>query len=269
MKINVISDLHGESLYREYKDRDTLYARFRTGFDFSKLEKCDILVIAGDFGYIEKDFEAVMQEALKWKGRIYKELVYVKGNHDFYSDVPQKDSVFLDNNLNVLSNSWNTVKKINNVYFVCTPLWSEILDERDTCYYCMNDYVYIPKFNIDTNNDLFYKNVEFLKNTINLIEERDDGDIVIVTHHVPHKKLIDKHFINSPLNEAFTVMHKNTKLSNIIKNKKNRIKLWIHGHTHSFLIKEMNGITFVRNPIGYTRQYGNECDFKYDCVFEI
>lgn len=269
MKVNVIGDLHGISLENQFVDNVQIHAKFNTGFDFSKLEKSDVLVIAGDLGYQERGYRSVLKEAEKWKGIAYDELVCIKGNHDFYAPVVQRDIIFNNDDLNPLLDRWNFVKKIGNVYFVCTPLWSEIIDNKDDCYWGMNDFNYIPGFNIEMYNKAFYNNVKFLRNTIEDIINKDDGDIVVVTHHVPTKKLLDKKFEFSTLNEAFVVMHRNIDLSYIMKNASKRIKMWIHGHSHSYLKKTINGITFVRNPIGYGRAGINECDFKYDCVFEV
>lgn len=250
MTINVISDLHCRR--RTHEDHVTWY-----GFDVSKLEPADVLVVAGDLGeyssypFVKEELEKLTQ---------FNHVITIRGNHDYWGlphDKPYPEE--------------NEVRVIDNVAFICTPLWTPIpTSEKENPNYlnimwtvsdCMNDFRYISGWNIDIQNEQYKANLEFIKTSFN--EQKAEGrKIVIVTHSVPRKDLVDSRFRGSSLNYAFHVMDGSC----------NKIKpdLWICGHAHNYVDKIKYGVRHIRNPIGYRWGFNELSDEHwYNTVVEV
>lgn len=269
MKINVISDLHG------IWESETNY-KFLTKFSFKRLQPADVLVIAGDLGYTGKEFKNEVDYILNNASlkRKFKDVVIVKGNHDFYGESYRfKYNEILDkDNLDPFNDEWNYVKEIDNVVFICSPMFSPIVVHQEQVEYCLSDFRYIPQWTISKNNEIYDKNIDFLYSSYN--RYKDSGkSIVMVTHHCPDERLIDDKYKQSFINEAFTVMDCNQDERMIELKESDKIKYWIHGHTHSSVNKKIGNITYVRNAIGYAfkdwKIFRNECKFSYNFIIEI
>ena len=77
--------------------------------------------------------------------------------------------------------------------------------------------------------------------------------VVVVTHHLPHRQLS----VFRPHLITWTKLHgmfANTKMESIIDPK---IKYWCYGHTHYGSYREINGINYVCNPVGYPMENRN------------
>lgn len=261
MKINVISDLHG---YRSKSKRGIYY---KTGFDPNKLEPADVLVVAGDLGYKSTDWQDIYDDIMSLKDVKFKDIIFVKGNHDFYNDFAN----------DVMADDWNFVQCIDGVYFICTPLWTPIIENKYAVKNNLNDYYLIPNFTVEKSTELYYKNIKFIKEAIQNVP--NFAPVVIVTHHMPHDYLCEPRYIGSKINEAFCVSKNlfNGDMEAIMKMP--NVKYWIYGHTHT----EKPGkeripgcdIEFCRNPIGYHFNYEyanagfNECKFVYDFILKV
>lgn len=262
MTINIISDIHGIFKNSNYQ--------FLTGFEFCRLKPADVLVIAGDLGYhgccYNNEIDFIQND--KSIKENFKEVVVVKGNHDFYNTEDKK----YDLNFDPSYSQWNFIKEIDNTIFICSPLFSPIKKYKNVILECLSDFRFIPDWTIDKNNETFDKNLQFLYNSYN--KYKDCGkNIILVTHHCPTQKLIPKEYRYSSINEAFTIMnsYKDSRLDELLNS--NIIKYWIHGHIHSYVKQKINNITYIRNPIGYSRidmfGYRNECNFLYNCIIEV
>lgn len=271
MTVNIISDLHGLRSPSYMHGLTNKVADFPTGFDPSKLKDADVLVVAGDIGNTGDDMECVLNHIMTLKGTKFKDIICIKGNHDFYttriffnSDIPDS--------LNVNNKNNNFVVYKDDIAFICTPLWSPVYDNTNSVMSCLADYYYIPKFEITTCNETFENNVKFLDSEIQRAI-KNNKQIVIVTHHVPYEQLINEKYKGSRINEAFCVMHDSRWrpgfFNDVLDKYSMHIKLWIHGHSHNYIDTEINGIRFIRNPVGYGDSIHNECDWKYDCVVEV
>lgn len=272
MVLNVISDLHG--IYnRGHHYGSSKIINFATGFKIENLKPCDVLVVAGDLGSSGMNTKYVLQEIEKYKNIIFKDLVWIPGNHDYYCEKYQYYGHH-EYSMNECPKQYNAFDvflkeiKINNVLFIAFPMWSPVYDNPEYVKHWINDYKYIPNFTIENNNTLFSNYIDIM---VNSLEKNKDKKIVIVTHHVPLPELIHDKFTGNKANEAFTVMHSDKKHGSIkdIVSKYDNIKLWIHGHSHQFMDKTIGGVRYIRNPIGYSSYGINECDFKYDCLVEV
>jgi len=238
MTISVLSDLHchGEE--------------FPASFDVGTLKEADVLVVAGDIG--TRDNRSMFCDKLRQetKGK-FRDVILVYGNHDYYTIDHRLNDVIkpgvYDNFVVTISDNTEG-KEERNVDFVCTPLWSPITN-HDIIRYSLNDYNYIPDFTTHICTELFFDNLKWLEDQIEL--SKKNGHVpVIVTHHLPRRELISPEFVTSDINEAFCVMN------NEAERRLNDLKpvLWIHGHSHNFMDKTIDGTRYVRNPYGY--EYG-------------
>jgi hypothetical protein len=122
----------------------------------------------------------------------------------------------------------------------------------------MNDYSKIYGLTVDKTNDYHTANRKFLEDAMEKIPE--GKRCVVITHHVPSFNLISKRWRGNPLNEAFSA-----DMDTFIMMYGHKISHWIHGHSHDRVDKVIEGVRFIRNPMGYPHE--RDCDM--DLVIEI
>ena len=254
MTINVISDLHCK--VRKHADDMQLHNNW-CDFEPEKLEAADVLVVAGDLaeshGYpvVKAELEQLPQ---------FKHVICIRGNHDYWGighGVPYPEE--------------NEVRVIDDVAFICTPLWTPIpmTEEQNPNHLairwavedCMNDFRFISGWSSEVQNEQYSANLSFIVSSIK--EQRGAGNkVVIVTHTVPRRELIDERFEGQLLNYAFHVMDGSC---DYIKP-----DLWICGHAHNFCDETLDGVRYIRNPIGYRWGWQElPDDHWYNTVVEV
>ena len=116
----------------------------------------------------------------------------------------------------------------------------------------MNDYRYIPEiwnmfvpFSTERITSIYKEESNWLREKV---AANKDKKIIIFTHHMPRKELIDNDFKHSEVNDAYAVMDGSC----------DDIKplVWISGHTHRYDDRVLDGVRYIRNPIGYRHHYG-------------
>ena len=253
MKVQILSDQHLE---------------FKKNFGYFEnrcVARADTLVIAGDFfphGSNEFVRETHIENRLlaKWKN-----VVLIPGNHEFYGATYEHKffgeayEVYEHSNGNKCHYVNNGIVEIDGVHFVCTTLWSHI--GYDNAYHIqnsMNDYYQIRGLSVDKVNKFYATNVEFLVDAMSKIPK--GKKCVIVTHHVPSYNLISPRWRGSRLNDAFSA-----DMDVFIMTHSDKISHWIHGHSHDAVDQYIDGIRFIRNPMGYPQ----ERDVDMDMVIRI
>ena len=238
MKIQLISDLH-----LEHQSQDKEY--FYKTVDTSKDNSDTILVVAGDF-HSTRWAIPLLEDIKKEKG--YKDFIYTPGNHEFYgTDI----GPFINNSSNLV-----TVKVIDGVKFICSPLYSNYVPHSDGVW--INDFICTWKDNINSTwTPALHTEVHNI--CVFLIEEElkkpFDGKTVVVSHFLPSFKSVNPKYEGSPLNNYFA-----NNLDDLILNY--QPYLWLHGHTHDncdYLIRDTR---VVCNPAGYYNRYTNELENK-------
>ena len=223
MKIELISDIHFEF----HRDNGK---SFVNSLDSSDV---DVLVIAGDL-----DLALNIRNSLKMFCDIYPKVVFVQGNHEYYSHGTMSNTeveLACKENSNL---TWlnNNVAEIDGIRFIGGTLWFR--DDPLAVKYRVNmsDFLVIPNF-----LDWVYlenaKTIELFKN------EMKEGDVVI-SHHLPTKQSISKIYKNDPLNPFFLC-----DIEDIIREK--RPALYLHGHTHESMDYNIDNTRIVCNPLGY------------------
>ena len=251
MKIQILSDLH--------VDFQQNYGKFTNRCH----PRADTLVIAGDV-HPHKDgstWNAVHEKFIttrllpKWKN-----VILIPGNHEFYGG-NANDEMF-GRCMKVYENSDghkvyycnNHTIELEGVYFICSTLWSHIgFDRAYHVQHSMNDYRMVKGLTVDMINDIHIKNRQFLSDALQKIPK--GKRCIIVTHHIPSFNLISQRWRSNDLNDAFSA-----DMDTFIMMNSDKISYWVHGHSHDYCDQILDGVHFIRNPMGYPREEGGDMD---------
>ena len=267
MKITVISDLHLE---------------FST-LKIENSQEADVLILSGDILMAEilHEYPVTLTElslnairhskAIKFREFLqscsdkFKNVVYVAGNHEFYSGKFYSGLDYLKEeclkypNIHFLENK-SVI--IDDVIFIGATLWTDCHKEDPlTMYhlpYLMNDYVTIKNDNADYRKLRISDTINRHKNSLAYIENAvknapSDKKVVVVTHHSPsYLSISEKYKKDHEMNGGY-----HSDLSSFILDNPN-ILLWTFGHTHEVLNYKIGTTRLVCNPRGYEGDSYNE-----------
>ena len=248
MLVDIVSDLHVDY----WKD-------FR--YDWKENAKSDMVIIAGDVSdYLE---EVVVE--LKKACEVYKDVLYVEGNHEssFCMNDMNHANMYINSNMSEYSNFHNLSNKTfvkDDIAFIgvcgwwdfeiCKPIVSkekgiECFDSSWNTTKNMTKDDMVSNIIHSANRDAL--NVQ---NRVNELKSR--YKICLVTHTVPHKELISKEY---PLNIDHRSHYGSYQIQSILE-KENSIKYVVFGHNHdaclqtSYLSK-----MFINNARGRPKDY--------------
>ena len=211
--------------------------------------KADGVVLAGDI--------ATGEDGILWIRRIFPEVpvLYVLGNHEFYGQALPTLTENLKKecagtNIHLLEND---VFEFGDVVFLGATLWTDFeLDANHVLAETlaavdMADFKQIRfsrtyrKFLPSDSRQLHQESLRWLSDALNKYRGKK---IVVVTHHAPSARSIDKKFVGNPLNPAFA-----SRLDQFIEQRD--IALWIHGHIHHCSNYQIGRTRIVANTRGY------------------
>ena len=243
MKIRILSDLHLDI----------------NGYPPPLSDKDSFTIICGDIA-------GSVQTACQWLDENIHNGLFVAGNHMFYSepkltveDIVEKYQAKypLDKPVSFLNNSY---KIIDDTVFVGATLWTDYrlfgAGAAPLYKYAatmgMNDFRLghirqngrIARLTPEYCEAQFEQSLAYIKK---VVEAYPDKNIVVITHHAPSVKSVDKEYLNSGLSPSFA-----NNLDQFILDHPN-IKLWCHGHIHSFKNYQIGKCRVVCNPKGYAR----------------
>lgn len=214
----------------------------------------DILILAGDIGC---PFKRLTRDFLDMMSPLFKYIIYVSGNHEYYSGNPVPKC---DKQLRKLCEKFENVIYLNNrtfnyggIKFIGSPLWSYI-PEGDH-FPNTGDGTSINGMTQTLKNKMFFENVHFLTKEIESSKEMGE-DIIVITHHLPTYKAIAPQHKDYPRNYYYA-----SHLDHLLPG----CNAWVHGHSHSHLKLTVKGCLLYRNPVGY---YDENWVFVYEC-FDI
>lgn len=231
--IRIVSDIHLE-----------FYADYGWSFiDKLKLNPTDVLIVAGDFSLFTKS--NTVFEQFKLLCDVYKHVLYVTGNHEYYKSSPAIVHQHLSEFSAKLQNfHWlnNSITEIDGLKFGGTTLWFKETPYTDTLQHEMNDFSLIKDFKpwVYQENT---KAIEFIKQNTSSLD-------VMITHHLPSKKSVARRFANDRLNCFFLC-----DVEEYIVN--SNLKLWVHGHTHDSCEYKLEQTHVICNPFGYKNREEN------------
>lgn len=231
-----ISDVH-----TEFYD-DAQYV-----FDSIKWPTTKFLVLAGDIGNPTKALTMLVDFLLLCKKR-YQHVIYVPGNHEYYgcnfdrASVNAKLQEICDASGVVFLNGKSTV--IDGVRFIGDTMWS-IIDAEST------------KEISDFTQGVFANQIEYVSAFVDsyrfiqreLFASMDGAEpVVVVTHHLPTRRLVHPRFANFKGNSAF--------YTNVLDSMQvvPNCKLWFCGHTHEYGDTKLPNGKCIANPVGYPHE---------------
>jgi predicted phosphodiesterase len=233
LKLRILSDLHIE------------FGDFVPG-----AAPADVVVLAGDI------FNE--HHGLEWARRAFPEteIVYVLGNHEFYQadyELVLERAAQEARRLGIHLLERESVV-LDGVRFLGTTLWTdfETAEEKQvhmpfSMWYAwqnMSDFSLIGyrcgQLTPEISRQFHLAARQWLKGKL---AEPFQGETVVVTHHLPHRRSVHADFHKHPLNPAF-VSH----LPDLVRKP---VALWVHGHTHCSVDYVTDGTRVVCNPRGY------------------
>lgn len=236
MRIQYVSDLH---------------------LDHSNVELnvagADVVVLAGDISSSPLYTADWIRTNIGEK----KPVIYVAGNHEYdYHDIQSQDfsimSALIDlPNVRFLENS-SVV--IDGVKFIGSTLWTgfdafpemgNISAMRALASRSISDFHTISNgnknFTPEDASGLYHESKSYI---FGELTKPFDGKRVVVTHFPPSRQCVHKMYRGNLLNPYFIANAEDL----VIKS-----DLWIHGHTHSTVDKNVAGVKVLCNPRGYSR----------------
>lgn len=220
-----------------------------------------ILSIAGDANEIDSSSgrSKRLVEALKKLSEIYRAVVYVPGNHEYYggkiNTADEKLVQWMEGVENFHYLNCGHVK-IDNYNFIGATLWTDFDGGNPVkmlmCQQSMNDYRYIRKLFLERNEchrlnpqmviGINREHLKFIKDKLTELQGQKN---IVVTHHSPSHRSITEGYKGDPLNAAY-----HNDLDSLIEDMQPII--WQHGHVHSFHRYKIGKTTVIANPRGYT-----------------
>lgn len=225
MRINYFSDVHLEFALLKAPANDA-----------------DIIVAAGDIG--------VGTQGIDWLKALNKPVIYVAGNHEFYSHEYRQtlQSIRMqcaDSNIHFLENESFIFQ---DVRFLGCTLWADLFVEGDkkaeALGKTLNDFRRIQFaekfFDVVEFSQLYHGSTAWLEQQL---AQPFSGKTVVITHHAPSlwswndsahalKKL-------AYCNDLKPLLHEY------------EISAWIHGHVHCQMDYRIAGTRILCNPRGY------------------
>lgn len=234
MKVHIISDIHNEF-----------------GITYLPEAKADMLVIAGDIDSSIYDLKTY----LLYMSNLYKHVVVVLGNHDYYNKSIRNTHTHLydlEDNIHILNNNSVTIE--GKVIYGGT-MWTDILTADDTSIVKgISDFRLIEELQKPNPcNTIRYWHNEFKY----FMPKKAD---MVISHFVPDLEwFTDPRFEGNSINPYFSA----TDMREFFE----RTKLWVFGHTHHSVDSYQGNTRFICNPKGYPSEFPS--DFNPELVIEI
>lgn len=229
------------------------------------LPSADILVLAGDIGYLG-DANYTTHSFWDKVSAEFKQVIVVPGNHELYkffdiNELHEGWSQEIRSNVHAYYNSLIPIGEETDL--IVSTLWAKIPPgEEYITEHCVSDFKRIRngecRLSAERFNEEHLKCFDFIEKTV---AESKAKNIVVATHHVPSFTLMSEEFKNSSINGAFT-----SELGSYIAS--SRINYWIYGHSHRNIEATIGNTQCVSNQLGYVFQDEHH-SFRRDAVIEI
>jgi Icc-related predicted phosphoesterase len=204
--------------------------------------RADVIIAAGDIG--------IYKQGIDWLKTFGKPVIYVAGNHEFYSReyLSTLDSLRQDamgSNVKFLERE---SYELDGFRFLGCTLWTQLggqdNERREQLKNTVNDFRKINYkdrlMDLETYAELHRKSREWL---IGELSKSYSGSTIVVTHHAPTFWSWD----DSP--RSLTRFAYCNDLKEIMHNYE--IAAWFHGHIHSVSDYRCAGTRILCNPRGY------------------
>jgi len=241
MKLQIISDAHLEW----QKDYGKSFIRNMPNYN------TDALVIAGDltsYGNLEWTLKELCNK--------YPKVLFVLGNHEFYSSDFVSVMKIMERISSGLSNLYwleNRKVTIDGVTFIGATLWFAETPDSSKYKHYLSDFSEIKNFD----PMVYHKSDESAKFIANNISKGN----VVITHHMPSYNSVSEQYKNNVLNIYF------------VRDMEQEIvtlepAIWICGHTHISHNYMFHNTKIICNPFGYAN-YAENHQFKEALIVEV
>ena len=237
LKIRYFSDLHLEFINPNKMDHFIK--------KIQPVMSDEICILAGDIG---NPYQSNYNIFMEFMNTHFRRTFVIAGNHEYYNKSKSMDET--NAHLAIFFTQFQNIRFLNNSCeyyedhcFIGTTLWSKITSPT----YEINDVYNIPSFDYIQYNRLNMLSVDFLEDSLD-----KNTNCIVMTHHMPSMSLIDRKYLIPkmlPYNQWFYC-----DLDDLIKTKKDKIKCWIYGHTHTPASNLIHDVLFLCNPIGYPNE---------------
>jgi Icc-related predicted phosphoesterase len=258
MKVKCVSDLHLETC--EYGG-------------VPDLGEGDILILGGDIlcaRHFKKDgpLKKVYKDFLQRCVDNFGDVLYIKGNHEYYGYNYEGTHNVLEENLpEGIHLMENSVVKISDWVFLCATLWTDFrkenpLEMMEASRY-MNDYKTIRigsnyrKLRPEDTLEFHKKSKQFLLDTLPMFENQK---VWVLSHHAPSYQSIHPKYRMETVNGSYA-----SHLDDFILSHP-QIKYFSHGHTHESMSYTIGECRVICNPRGY---YPSQMNPNFDPNFEV
>lgn len=251
MRIQYISDIHLE-FYKTLKSIPSIPV------------EAPILVLAGDVGYPTLP---IYWEFLERCSAEFKHVILITGNHEYYhtNTAIKKGRILTIRMIDELIRSELERRRLSNIHFlhnssvilegirfIGSTLWSNIpLQYEYEVSRTMNDFKQSFEGSMEDRKPLTVPTYNRMYNEahdyIELQLKESTEQTVVITHHLPSCKMIDKKYAGSSVNCAFA----SNSLEELIDSGIPLPAAWICGHSHTPVDLTIEGVRCVMNPIGY------------------
>jgi predicted MPP superfamily phosphohydrolase len=242
MKIQYFSDIHLEFLKKQ-----------NTKFCDYIIPHAPVLVLAGDIGY---PFQPLYTKFLSTISKKFKKIFLITGNHEYYKTLGIDETnkkikeIITENRLDNISFLNNSYEDYQGYRFVGSTLWSKISDNK----YLINDFTEIKNLSVEKYNILHAECRKFITHSI-----ETEKPVIMITHHLPSHSLTHLNYIKySYYQQCFS-----SSCDDLIRKP---VVCWFYGHTHMPMVRTINGVQILCNPIGYP---GENVNFDFNVFVNV
>lgn len=222
----------------------------------------DVLLLAGDIIEARQIIEPneMLEEQFDKISRMADWVIWVPGNHEYYHGIVP-DSMYDIYGWLVRNNRYTNFSILDNQFVELRPglnLWASTLwtdfDHQDPILmenirHRFNDFRCIKNIEGSTFTpyDALVRNNLSKRSLINAMK-RMEGDVIVMTHFCPSWQSVDPRFRGDPFNGYFVQDLDDFILDN------QRIRYWLHGHTHASVDYSIGDCRVLCNPRGYPNE---------------
>lgn len=266
-----------------------LHLEFGNGTAFESILKpvAPYLALAGDVG---RPDQQSYSDFLKYCSQNWQQTFVIAGNHELYNDGGNSEGRKVDSAADRLLHCASISTHFPNVHFLnrgryeldCdglklsvlgATLWTNLDTEEKQAVAekGINDFRYIavdqePQEDCGPHRLLTAADVlnwhrsdrEWLRREIALNAEIN-RPVIVISHHLPTYKLIDRKYLTSPVNVAFA-----SECSELLTCP---VRAWIAGHTHTASQAVVDRIQLGVNPRGYPGEAGT--GYSHERCFDV
>jgi len=230
------------------EDEEEFFERLKA---LKKSDPVDLAILAGDICQVGRR-EALWKQQLARLCGLYKRVLYVPGNHEYYRYSLNKGDIFFeevddDPNFANLTQLARGPCEIDGVRFIGDTMWFPDTQQSSRVKHGMSDFEVIDNFE----PEVYHRHEAFLAQVATKLKAGD----VVVTHHMPLPASISPQYARSPLNPFFMADMSSHLNEDCLP------RAWIHGHSHDPLdyVHQMGAsrMRVYSNPLGYPHEGAN------------